>query len=81
VIPEVAVVAGKVAEVAGNVALAEGVEQDEMVQVFTVTPQSASASVSAPVSASGSGSVAVSQAVAAQDIEAVTVAGTVTERE
>lgn len=74
-IPEVAVVAGKVAEVAGNVALAEGVEQDEMVQVYTVTSQSAS------VSASGSGSMAVSQAVAARDIEAVTVAGTVTERE
>jgi hypothetical protein len=75
VIPEVAVVAGKVAEVAGNVALAEGVEQDERVQVYTVAPQSAS------VSASGSGSVAVSQAVAALDREAVTVIGTVTERE
>jgi hypothetical protein len=79
VIPEVAVVAGKVAEVAGNVALAEGVEQDERVQVYTVAPQSAS--VSASVSASGSGSVAVSQAVAALDREAVTVIGTVTERE
>lgn len=70
-----AVVAGKVAEVAGNVALAEGVEQDEIVQVYTVTPQTASGSGSA------SGSVAVSQAVAALDIEAVTVAGTVTQRE
>ena len=67
-IPEVAVVAGKVAEAAGNVALAEGVEQNEMAQVHTVTPQSASVSAS--------GSVAVSQAVAARDIEAVAAAGT-----
>lgn len=54
VIPEVA---GKVAEVAGNVALAEGAEPEDMDRIYSVSPPTVSVSQSVSQSAAVAASV------------------------